>query len=126
VEVVRAILAAVQRQDWQAAIEHYDPDVELDMVGMPEGGRYSGRDALWAFYRRWFGTWGRLPITPEQFIDAGDRVVVVLQIAGVGKGSGAGSSMRSADVMTLRDGRVVRQVGYTDANEALEAVGLSG
>jgi ketosteroid isomerase-like protein len=125
VEVARAIVAAVQRGDWQAAIEHYDPDVELDMIGMPESGRYSGRGALWAFYRQWFGAWDRLTISPQRFIDVDDRVVViVVQISGVGRGSGVASSMRAADVLTLRDGKVVRQVGYTDAAEALEAVGL--
>jgi ketosteroid isomerase-like protein len=32
--------------------------------------------------------------------------------------------MRAADVMTLRGGKVIRQVGYPDASEALEALGL--
>jgi ketosteroid isomerase-like protein len=124
VEVVQALVAASQRGDWEAAIETYDPAVELDTVRMPDGGLFSGRDAVWGFYRQWFGTWDRLSITPERFIDAGDRVVVVVRIAGVGKGSGIKTSMRAADVMTLRNGKVVRHVAYPNASDALEAVGL--
>jgi ketosteroid isomerase-like protein len=124
-EVVQALVAASQRGDWEAAIDNYDPRVELDMARMPDGEIHSGRDAVWDFYRRWFGTWERLTITPEQFIDAGESVVVVVvRIAGVGRRSGVETSMRAADVMTLRGGKVIRQVGYPDASEALEALGL--
>ena len=85
----------------------------------PSGSPFGvGRDAVWDFYRQWFGTWDRLEITPERFIDAGDRVIVVVRIAGIGKGSGIERSMRAADVMTLRE-------GYPDASEALEVTGFS-
>ena len=124
VEVAQALVAASQRGDWVAAIDNYDPAVELDIARMPDGEIHSGRDAVWDFYRRWFGTWERLTITPERFIDAGDSVVVVVRIAGVGRRSGVETSMRAADVLTLRGGRVIRHVGYPDASEALEALGL--
>jgi ketosteroid isomerase-like protein len=124
VEVVRALYAATHRGDWETAMEFYDPDVVLDMVGMPESGRYCGRDALFAFYRRWFGTWDQLEIDPERFIDADDRVVVVIRLAGVGKRSGLPTSIRAADVITVRSGKIVHQAGYTDPAQAFEAAGL--
>jgi ketosteroid isomerase-like protein len=123
-EVAKALLGAAQRGDWRAALAAYDPGVELDMTRFPGGGLESGRDGVQRFFRRWFGTWDRLEVTPERFIDAGDDVVVMLRIAGVGKASGAEISMRSADVMTIRAGKVVRHVGYLDRSEALQAVGL--
>jgi ketosteroid isomerase-like protein len=124
VEVVKALVAASQRGgDWEAALEHYDPAVELDESRGVEGGLYYGRDGVRDHFRRWFVTWDRLVIAPERFIDAGDRVVVVFRMTGVGRGSGVETSMRSAAVMTLRNGKVIRQVGYPDASEALEAVG---
>jgi hypothetical protein len=52
-------------------------------------------------------------------------MVVVLRIAGVGKGSGIETSMRSADVMTVRHGKVIRHVGYRNAETALIALGLT-
>jgi hypothetical protein len=63
---------------------------------------------------------------PEQFIDAGDRVVVIETIHARGRGSGVVLDIRrSATIWTLRDGQVVRvQIGF-DPQEALRAVGLA-
>jgi ketosteroid isomerase-like protein len=57
-------------------------------------------------------------------IDRGDQVVVILRLAGMGKGSGSKVAMRAADIWTVKDGKVVRLVGYPVASEALEAAGL--
>jgi uncharacterized protein len=124
VKVAKTLVGATQRGDWQVALATYDPTVELDMTRFPGGGVVSGRDGVERFFRQWFGTWDRLEVTPERFIDAGDQVVVMLRIAGVGKGSGVEVSMRSADVMTVRAGKVIRHVGYLDRSEALRDVGL--
>lgn len=125
VEIVQALVGASQRGDWAAALEMYDPAVELDMRFIPGGDLAYGREAVRSFFTNWFGTWDRLEIKPERFIEAGEKVVVVLRIAGVGKGSGVETSMRSADVMTVRDGKVVSHVGYPKAETALIALGLS-
>jgi ketosteroid isomerase-like protein len=125
VKIVRALVAAGQRGDWAGALEKYDPAVELDMRLIPGGDLSVGREAVRSFFTNWFGTWDRLEIKPERFIDAGESVVVVLRIAGVGKGSGIETSMRSADVMTVRDGKVIRHVGYRNAEAALIALGLT-
>jgi ketosteroid isomerase-like protein len=124
--VVRSLADAVQRGDWQTAIEHYHPDVEFETVGMPESIRHPGRDAIWKFFSQWFGAWDQLQITLEEIIDADENVVVVVsRLAGVGKESGVASSMRTADVMTLRDRKIIRHVGYGSvAGDVLEAVGL--
>jgi ketosteroid isomerase-like protein len=124
VEVVQALVAASQRGDWEAALDFYDPAVKVDQTRMPGGGLHFGRNGVREFFGDWFGTWDRLTITPERFIDAGERVVLILRISGVGKLSGIETSARAADVMTIRDGKVTRHVGYPDPSEALEAVGL--
>jgi uncharacterized protein len=124
VKVAKTLVGATQRGDWEVALATYDPAVELDITRFPGGGVVSGRDDVERFFRQWFGTWDRVEVTPERFIDAGDHVVVMLRIVGVGKGSGVEVSMRSADVLTLRAGKVIRHVGYLDRSEALRAVGL--
>jgi ketosteroid isomerase-like protein len=125
VEVVKALVSASQRGDWETALAAYDPDVELDASRIPGGRVGVGRDALREFFRQWFGAWDRLTIEPERFIDAGDRVLVELRISGIGKGSRVEVSMRLVDVMTVRDGKVVKQVGYANADEGFEAAGFS-
>jgi ketosteroid isomerase-like protein len=124
-EVVKALVSASQRGDWETALEAYNPAVELDASRIPGGSVGVGRDAVRDFFRQWFGAWDRLTIEPEQFIDGGDTVVVVLGISGIGKGSGVEVSMRLVDVMTVRDGKVVKHVGYAHPDEGFEAAGLA-
>jgi len=123
VEIVRSIIAAAP--DWEAVRSMLHPDARLDQSRIPDGGVYEGREAFGQFFRRWFGTWDDLRLTPERFIEQGDSVVVLLTVEGRGKGSGVRVGVKAADVWTVRDGKVVSLVGYPDRAEALEAVGLS-
>jgi ketosteroid isomerase-like protein len=61
----------------------------------------------------------------EQLFDAGDQVVVFLTSQGRGRISGIEVSRKLAQVCTVRDGQVIKIVGYDDRAQALEAVGLS-
>jgi ketosteroid isomerase-like protein len=124
VEIVRRIVEAAQRGDWDAAIAEYDEAVVLDQRRMPDGGIYYGHEGVRDFYTGWVGAWDDFHISLERVVDAGDRVVDINEVSGTGKGSGAPVSMRTGNVWTLDDGRVVRHVGYPDAAEALEAAGL--
>ena len=124
VEIVKEVFRSAQT-DWERVSARLAPEVRLDQSRFPDGGIYHGRAALRAFYRRWFGTWDELRITPERFLDEGDRVIVLLTLEGRGKGSGTPVTLRAADVWTLRDGKVVELVGYPNRDEALDAVGLA-
>lgn len=62
---------------------------------------------------------------PEEIIDAGDRVVVVVFQRGRGRASGAEVERRVGQVWTVCDGKAVRWQIFKDRSEALEAVGLS-
>ena len=46
-------------------------------------------------------------------------------MAGRGKASGVFTKWRYGAVWTLRDGKMISLISYTDPAEALEAVGLS-
>jgi ketosteroid isomerase-like protein len=62
---------------------------------------------------------------PEEFIDAGDAVVVRLRQGGRGKQSGAEVEMPPYwQVYRLRDGRAVRVEVYTNQSEVRKAAGL--
>jgi hypothetical protein len=61
----------------------------------------------------------------DEFIDAGDAVVVVTRWHGKGAGSGIGVDALTADVYEFSDGLVIRAtVGYASREVALKAVGL--
>jgi uncharacterized protein len=123
VELVKAIIRESQR-DWRWALSMMAPDVRLDQSRFPDGEVYEGPAAFGEFYRRWFGAWDDLTVSPERFIDDGDRVVALMTLEGRGKGSGTPVTMQVASVWGLRDGKVVEVVGYPDRREALEALGL--
>jgi uncharacterized protein len=82
----------------------------------PEGFLRATEEALEAFedYR----------VGAEEFIDAGDVVVVPVRISGRGRASGAKLDMRLAHLWVLRSGKAIRGEVYRTTEEALEAAGL--
>jgi len=68
--------------------------------------------------------WDEHRIEPQEFIDAGDQVVVLQREYQRGK-SGVELVIDTASILDLRDGRIVRMQGHMDRAAALEAAGLS-
>ena len=64
-------------------------------------------------------------VEPEDFIDAGEAVVVPVRITGRGKASGAEMELRAAHLWVIRKGKATRSDVYRTLGEALEAAGLS-
>ena len=60
----------------------------------------------------------------DEFVDAGDSVVVVFRQIARGRASGAGVTNRFAFVYGFRQGKIDYVDGYRTKREALEAVGL--
>ena len=69
--------------------------------------------------------WEEHRIEPQEFVDAGDRVVVLQREYQRSK-SGTELVIDTATVVDLRDGRIVRIQGYMNPAEALKAVSLLG
>jgi ketosteroid isomerase-like protein len=68
--------------------------------------------------------WDDYRYVPEEFLDAGDKVVVPFRESGRGRESGATSEMLGATVWTVRDGKVVHTKVYTNRRQALSDAGL--
>jgi ketosteroid isomerase-like protein len=130
VELVRAAWEAWERRDVGAIFAFYDPEIVWDQThaGAAElSGVYRGHDGVRQFIRAWIAPFESYYARPEEFIDAGDDVVVRLRQGGRGKQSGVEVEMPPYwQVYRLRDGRAVRIEVYSDHAEALEAVGLVG
>jgi ketosteroid isomerase-like protein len=69
--------------------------------------------------------WDEFRLEAEEYFAAGEGVVAFVRAVGRGRGSGVEVDFRSAWLMTLRDGRVVRARLYRDRTKALEAAGLA-
>jgi ketosteroid isomerase-like protein len=108
--------------------EFWDPEVEYDMSESPWfdiGGVYRGTDAVRRLWRQWLAAWGTLRFDYE-LVDAGDRVVVLLDTRMRGRSTGIEVPVGdSAFVTTFRDGLIVHNKLYMSHAEALDAVGQS-
>jgi ketosteroid isomerase-like protein len=99
----------------------FDPNVVMNPID--EGPSY-GFDAMRSDWERWASAFEELEVTAEEFIDAGDHVLVTAYHRGRGRGSGVEVDTRFYELYTLRDGKVVRVDEFTDRPDALEAAGL--
>ena len=108
------------RGDYLTASAYLADDVVWE-VGqeLPARGPAAVRE-MWA---RWDSDWEELEMIAEEFIDAGDAVVVAMRYRGRGRASGADVDDRLFEVHTFRQGRCVRKVDYAERSEALEAAG---
>jgi ketosteroid isomerase-like protein len=126
VEVVRQMLDAFHRGDFDASLAFLDQDVEWhDPPDVPGGGVHRGPEEVRRWTAGWLAAWDSYTAEAEEVIDAGDQVVVVHYERGRGKGSGVEVEHRVANVFDLRDGRVVRKLPFANRSDALEAAGLS-
>ncbi len=126
VEIVRAYVEAFNARDMEALLELCDPEVEVDWSrsrGL-EARIYRGREAVRGFWNTFFQTFDRVTVSPDEFIECGEHVVVPNRAHVWGR-DGVKVEARSVLVWTLRKGRVVEHRLYQERAEALEAVGQS-
>ena len=125
-EIVRAYVEAFNAEDTDALLELCDPEVEVDWSrsrGL-ESRIYRGREAVRGFWNTFFETFDRVTVSPDEFIECGEHVVVPNRAHFWGR-DGVKVEARSVLVWTLRKGRIVEHRLYQERAEALEAVGLS-
>ena len=125
VEVVRRAYAAYSRGDMVAAGSAYSEDTVWDVRRFrPDAEMHRGLDEVAKYLVSWRATWTEHSFSLVQAVDAGDRVVAVIQESGRGASSGARVTVRYGQVITVREGRIVETVVYRDPSEAFQAAGL--
>jgi len=118
------------------AYEHYnrtgepdysvlDPEVVYDVSTRTfDPFVYHGHEGVREFLALIREQWATFRLEPQEFVDAGDSVVVSVRLVGVGKESGVETTANAAHLWTLRRGKIVRQTTFQTMSEALEAAGL--
>ena len=120
IEVVRTIYDRFRGGDADGALALYDPAVEVhDRPEIPDPRVYRGHDGVLAALGASRSAFAGLDLVPEEFVDAGDRVVVVFRFVGTGRESGVPIEQRLCHAWTVRDGRVIRMDVHSDRDEAL-------
>lgn len=120
--VVRAYMEACNGDDLEAVLCLLDPEIELhesetlpgtvSAVGIEEVRRYlEGFDAHWSSFH-----WEPLEVQPS-----GDRVAVRARLSFVGRRSSVEVEREWAYCFTVRGGKLLRQDGFDQMNDALRA-----
>jgi ketosteroid isomerase-like protein len=126
VEVLQRMFAAYNSRDIEATLDALDPDIEWQSSDIAvERQTYRGHAAVRGFFEDNLDMWEDHHVEPEEFIDAGEHVVVPIRLSGRGRVSGVQTEARFVQVWTVRGGKVTRLRNYVDRTEALEAAGLS-
>ena len=108
---------------------------EFEMVADPTGaelgdfgpGSGVGIDGFIKFWREWLSAWESWVVPQPDFIDVDeDRVLVLGEIRARSKTHQVEMSLNGGNLITVRDGLLVRMELFMDRGRALEAAGLPG
>ena len=126
VEIVRSAFAAGERDGLDGLLSALDPEIEWTTTGaFIEAATYQGHEGVRGYLGAMEDEFDDMRIDPEEFIDAGEQVVVAVRISGRGKRSGAPVELMLTSVFSLRGDKIVRIRNYAERAEALEAAGLT-
>jgi ketosteroid isomerase-like protein len=120
----RAYRLVWHENDLEGAFGGVHPDFEWIVPGHFEGAVRRGPDGVISFFREWLEPWDDVHVEWELHPVDAERVLAVTEQRARGRGSGAPVQLRFAQLWTIRDGRALRMVLYTDVDEGFRAAGL--
>jgi len=128
VELITRMYRAWNSGDMAALIDAFDAEVEVHpaLCAFLASTVYRGHDGVVTLYEETYEPWVELHAEPQRFIDAGERIVVVVALHARVPGGQVDVEGEIAQVVTVRGGRIVRLDGYEEPDDAFAAVGVSG
>ena len=130
VEALRWLYGEWAKGNLWALRDIADPNIEWEwaeaMASLYGGPRiYRGLEEISAATLEWLEAWDSYWMTAEEFIEAGDQIVVLMRVHARGGDSDTVIEQRLAAVWEMRNGRATRVRYYAERAEALKAAGLS-
>lgn len=127
VDLIRGLYEAFGRGDIAGVLERMAPDIEWNEAeGFPygDGNPYRGPDAIVSGVFARLGTeWDGFAAVPEEYLDAGDTVVVLGRYRGTFKATGRSLDAQLAHVWRVRGGKAAAFQQYTDTLQAARVMG---
>jgi ketosteroid isomerase-like protein len=123
VEAARRGFEALERGGVEAFLEFIDPEFETTTPPelTVEPSTYRGREGMRRYFDSFYEIMDEVRFEPEEFIEAGDRVVVPARLIARGRDTGIEAVQQIVMVWTIRDGRGLRVETYATREEALAA-----
>lgn len=123
VEAMRRGYEAVNRRDFAAMVESFDPDIEwYDAPEMPGAGVYHGPSRIASVIENFLDVWDEVRLELEELIPIDDRVVAIVGFHMRGRGSKVPLDGVVAHVWTWHQGKTVRMDAFLSKEQALDAV----
>ena len=126
IEVLKPVYEQWSQGNFRPVTDAYDADLEWGwseefpgIAGMERGAEGQSEKLL-----TWLSTWEHWRVEVEEYRTNGDFVVALCRYIGRGKGSGVDVDTPGAHLWTVRDGRAVRMIVFSDRERALGAAGL--
>ncbi len=95
-----------------------------DLDSLPDAGRFTGPDAIIEMFGRLPEYWDGLKVTPDEFLEDGDTVVVLGHNEGRGKSTGDEWKVPFVHAWRIRDGKAERVQLLYDTGVPARALGV--
>jgi ketosteroid isomerase-like protein len=128
VQILKDLYAAFGRGDIAAVLAGFDPKIEWrEAEGIPyrpSGEPWIGGDAiLQDLFMKLPADWDNFAVTPRDFYDAGDVVVVEARYTGTFKTTGKRLSAQVCHVWKVNNGKLTSFQQYTDTAQFQDVMG---
>ena len=127
----RRLAGAFNRRDVDVLLPYLHPEFEFEGAENLVGGYFPdlpkvhrGPEEYRRMFETLFDSWEELELQSEEVIDLGDRLFGASRITGHGRVSGITLDIPLFQVMTLRNGMILRQRDFAEREMALKAAGL--
>jgi ketosteroid isomerase-like protein len=121
IAILRSAYAAFNRGDIDAAVQSLDPHIDWsEPTEFPGGGTYHGREAAKQYLTNSRSSVAEVISDPEQFIPAGDRIVVFVHARVRPQNSTQWQEVRLADVYLFRDLTPIQMKAFANRQSALD------
>jgi ketosteroid isomerase-like protein len=125
VQTIRSIYEAFEKGDVPTALGHMHQSIEwreAENFVYADRNPYIGPQAvLEGVLMRLGSDWEGFTVTPEEWLDAGNQVVVLGTYIGTHRGTGRGVRAQFAHIWSVTGNKVVRFQQYTDTKQFAEA-----
>lgn len=124
IDIIKELYRAFSTKDYKAFLATCDPDLEwIQNEGFPRGARHIGAQAVVDnVFKAFDNQWERWTFQIEEYLDAGQQVVVTGWYAGHHQQTRRQFRAAAAHLYDLRDGKVVRFRQFADTKPIWDAM----
>jgi ketosteroid isomerase-like protein len=123
-KVIQELYRAFDHKDYDAFLRICTPDLEwIQNTGFPRGTTYQGAEAVVSgVFKSFNNDWESWSFDTEQYLDAGNTIIVIGSYSGRHRVSGKSFRSRAAHVYDICDGKVSRFRQFTDTKLIWDAM----